>query len=106
MAAQYGTGEKTLKLYLIGLVLCLILTCASFGVVAYHPVAGKAAFICLSVLAIAQLFVQVIFFLRLNTNTPEARWNVLSFVFAIFVVVILVGGTLWIMYNLNYNMVH
>jgi len=100
-----GTGKKTLKAYFIGFVFCLILTFASFAV------AGKAIFgtvqsyIALAVLAVAQLFVQVIFFLRLNTS-KEGRWNVMSFLFTLLIILVIVAGSFWIMFNLNYNMMH
>jgi cytochrome o ubiquinol oxidase operon protein cyoD len=61
--------------------------------------------ISLSILAIMQLLVQCICFLRLNTS-KTGRWNVLPFLFTIFIIAIFIGGSLWIMVNLNYNMVH
>ena len=49
--------------------------------------------------ALAQLIVQIFFFLHLTAK----RWNLIIFLFTIFVVTIVVGGSLWIMYNLNNN---
>ena len=38
-------------------------------------------------------------------NTSSAgRWNLTSFVFAVLVAVILIGGTAWIMFNISENM--
>jgi cytochrome o ubiquinol oxidase operon protein cyoD len=104
-ATRYGTGAKTLKSYLIGLFLCLILTFTSFGLVIYHVLPVVPLYIALAVLAVTQLLVQIICFLRLNTS-KEGLWNSMSFFFAIVIVVILVSGTLWIMYNLDYYMTH
>jgi cytochrome o ubiquinol oxidase operon protein cyoD len=104
-ATRYGTGAKTLKSYLLGLFLCLILTFTAFGLVIYHILPAVQLYIVLAVLAVTQLFVQIICFLRLNT-TKEGLWNSMSFFFAIVIVVILVSGTLWIMYNLDYYMMH
>ena len=100
---RYGTGAKTLKSYLIGLLLCLLLTSISFGLVIQHNLSPAELYIALAVLAVIQLMVQIIFFLRLNTK-KEGLWNSMSFFFAIVIVVILVSGTLWIMYNMNYYM--
>lgn len=105
VATRYGTGRKTLKSYLTGLVLCFILTALSFILVKNHLLNTENTYIALSILAILQLMVQVICFLRLNA-TREGMWNSLSFLFALFIVAILMAGTLWIMYNLNYNMSH
>jgi cytochrome o ubiquinol oxidase operon protein cyoD len=56
----------------------------------------------LSVLAIIQLFVQLTFFLHLDRES-KPWWNNTAFAFAVIVVVILVGGSIWIMANLNYH---
>jgi len=102
---SFGNGQKTLKSYLIGLGSSLTLTIIAFALVANHLLADQSLYILLAVLAILQLFAQVTFFLRMNTS-PEGRWNLMPFLFTIFVAAILVGGSLWIMYNLNYNMMH
>lgn len=104
-AAEYGTDKKTLKAYLIGFALCLILTFVPFGLVAKQLLQPQYLYVVLMLFALIQLYVQVVFFLRLDTN-PKARWNLVSFVFAVLVILILVIGTLWIMYNLNYNMMN
>ena len=103
--SEHGTGQKTLKAYIIGLILCVILTLIAFGLVEHKPLATNDIFIALSVLAIIQLFVQAICFLRLNCS-EDGRWNLLPFLFTIFVIAVLVGGSLWIMYNLNYDMLN
>lgn len=88
---------------MIGLFLSLILTFVAFGLVGEHLLKTEALYITITALAIAQLFAQVICFLRLNV-TSEGRWNSLAFVFTVLIVGVLVGGSLWIMYNLNVNM--
>ncbi len=98
-------GEKTLASYITGFILCLILTIIPFVLVGKHLLPAKELYVILAILAVAQLFVQSAFFLRLNAS-PSGRWTLMAFLFAILVVVILVFGSLWIMYNLNYNMVH
>ena len=98
-------GEKTLASYITGLVLCLILTIIPFVLVGKALLPAKELYIILPILAVAQLFIQSAFFLRLNAS-PTGRWTLMAFLFAILVVLVLVIGSLWIMYNLNYNMVH
>lgn len=100
-----GLGKKTLPIYLLGFVLSLVLTAMAFFVVAFRWGDPIHLYLTVAILALIQLFVQVVCFLRLNAS-PEARWNLVSFVFTIVVVLVLVGGSMWIMYNLNYNMVH
>ena len=54
----------------------------------------------LAALAVAQLMVQLVFFLHLGTES-KPRWNLTVVLFALMVVVILVFGSLWIMKNIN-----
>ncbi len=102
----YGTGRKTLKSYMTGLVLSLIFTFTAFYLVGQHTLSTTALYVSLSLLAVMQLLAQVIFFLCLTNKTAEGRWNTMPFIFVIAIILLLVGGTLWIMYNLNYHMVH
>jgi cytochrome o ubiquinol oxidase operon protein cyoD len=54
-------------------------------------------------LAVAQLLVQLVFFLHLGRE-PKPRQNLVVFLFMLLVIGILVIGSLWIMHNLNYHM--
>lgn len=96
---------KTLSSYMIGFIGSLLLTLLAFAVVGKHFFSTQIAALVLMALAVVQLFVQVTFFLRLNTSA-EGRWNLMPFIFTIFVVLVVVIGSLWIMFNLNYNMMH
>ena len=57
----------------------------------------------LAVLAIAQMGVHLVFFLHITTG-PDNTNNVLALVFGILIVTLVVAGSLWIMANLNENM--
>lgn len=96
-------GKKTLKSYMIGLVLCAALTITSFGLMQYHLLSEMNLYIALALLAITQFYVQSICFIGLNTS-KEGQWHLLPYVFSILIIAILVGGSMWIMYNLNYYM--
>lgn len=102
---EFGTGHKTLKLYFIGFALCLLLTFIPFALVANQMLSPPWLYTALTILALLQLYVQVVFFLRLN-GSQKGRWNLVSFIFTIVVILVVVFGSLWIMYNLNYNMMH
>jgi cytochrome o ubiquinol oxidase operon protein cyoD len=56
--------------------------------------------------AIAQFLVQVIFFLRLTTKSPQGKINIMAFIFTGVILTSIICGSLWIMWNLNYNMMH
>lgn len=98
-----GASYGTYKLYTIGFVSSLLLTFFSFYLVAYSALPPKTLYLVIASLAIAQIFVQLVFFLHLNTH-PNSTWNLLSFLFTLVVVLVLVIGTMWIMYNLYAKM--
>ena len=54
-------------------------------------------------LAIAQMGVHLVFFLHITTG-PDNTNNVLALAFGVLIVLLLIVGSLWIMYHLNHNM--
>jgi cytochrome o ubiquinol oxidase subunit IV len=103
---EYGTGKKTLGIYSLGVALCIILTLIPFSVVMYQIGTHDQRVMVLIVSAILQFLVQVVCFLRLNVKTLQGSINVYAFVFSIIVLAVIIGGSLWIMWHLNYNMMH
>lgn len=104
-AIKYGYRKKTLGSYFVGLFLSLLFTLVAFYCVGHHLMSDMALYGLITGLALLQLFAQVVFFLRMNTS-KEGNWNTMPFLFTIVIVMVLVFGSLWIMYNLNYNMMH
>jgi cytochrome o ubiquinol oxidase operon protein cyoD len=100
---EFGNRQKTFKAYLTGLLFSFFLTLGAFGLVFTKIWDDASLYIGISVLAITQLIVQSICFLRLNAS-PAGRWNLFPFLFTLMIITFLAGGSLWIMYNLNYNM--
>ena len=99
--AHHG-WNLSFKPVILGFIFSLILTLASYRIVVhYHLSCGVLTFSLLS-LAIVQVFIQLIFFLHLGLES-KPRWNLMMFFFAVFLIVVLVGGSIWIMRNLNYN---
>ncbi len=54
-------------------------------------------------LAIAQMGVHLVFFLHITTG-PDNTNNVLALAFGVLIVLLVIGGSLWIMAHLNANM--
>lgn len=96
--------HATLKGYLTGFVLAIILTVIPFWLVMSGGL-EKSSTTALVVLAFAavQIVVHMIYFLHMNTKS-EGGWNMLALVFTIVLVVITLSGSIWIMYHLNSNM--
>jgi cytochrome o ubiquinol oxidase subunit IV len=95
-----------LKNYLLGFTLSLLLTLASFAIVWLYLETAAAPALSVAgavvVLAILQLLVQMLFFLHLGGAWE--RWNVTALLFAVLIIVFVVGGSLWIMAHLEHNM--
>ena len=98
------TGNNILKAYISGFVLSLILTVVAFLIVIKKLLSVQYLYIALTVLVLIQLIVQVRCFLRLHSNKADKQWNIIALIFTIIVAAVIVIGSLWIMYNLNYNM--
>ncbi len=90
----------TLKSYVTGFVLSVMLTLAAYFAVVNHM---QAVIWLIVILALIQLLVQLIFFLHLGQGA-DSRWNLIVLFSTFGVVCILVLGSLWIMQHLNYNM--
>ncbi len=54
-------------------------------------------------LAVVQFLVQVYYFLHLR-GEEKPRWRNWTFIYAMIMMIIVVAGSLWVMYNLNYRM--
>ena len=89
--------------YSIGLGLAILLTATSFFVAGTDLVWRPSIPVALVVLAIAQMGVHLVFFLHITTG-PDNTNNVLALAFGVLIVVLVIGGSLWIMANLNHNM--
>lgn len=96
-------GHATVRSYTIGFMLSIVLTLIPYLIVTEGLLSGWALLVSLVISAIAQLIVQLLFFLHIDASKAN-RWQLVAFLFAVLVVVILVVGTLWIMDNLDYRM--
>lgn len=86
--------------YVIGLGFAIVLTLASFGAAVTHWVWAPGLPVLLAVLAIAQMGVHLVFFLHVS-SAPDSVNTVLALAFGIFVVGLVVFGSMIIMANLN-----
>lgn len=98
-----GAAHGSVKEYIQGLILSIVLTAIPFGIVMTGAITGGVAVAIIMLCAVAQVFVQLVFFLHMNTSS-EQMWNVISAVFVVVLVAILIIGSIWIMNHLNHNM--
>jgi cytochrome o ubiquinol oxidase subunit IV len=105
--ATHTTGHDashgSFKGYMIGTALSLVLTFASFGVVMGRMVSPGVGLAAIVVLCVAQLVVQLFYFLHIGA-AREQRSNTAIFVCTAFLIAVIVGLSLWVMHNANVNM--
>ena len=98
-ANEVGRGVRG---YLIGFVLAAGLTVVSFYITRSNLVWTPSIPIALSVLAVAQMGVHLVFFLHM-TSGPDNVNNLMALAFGLLIVMLLVFGSLWIMLHLDHN---
>ncbi|MGV1831745.1 cytochrome o ubiquinol oxidase subunit IV [Agrobacterium vitis] len=100
----HEASHGSMKTYMIGFILSVILTSIPFYLVMNGSLTNKAllAGIVMGLGAI-QVVVHMIYFLHMNTKS-EGGWNMMALIFTIIVVVIALSGSLWVMHHLNTNM--
>jgi cytochrome o ubiquinol oxidase subunit IV len=105
LAQGVGEGEASgsFVTYTVGLAFALLLTAASFIVSQTNLLWTPGVPAGLAVLAIAQMGVHLVFFLHISTG-PDNTNNVLALAFGVLIVTLVVSGSLWIMANLDANM--
>lgn len=98
-----GAGRGSFKSYAAGFILSVALTAIAFALVMSGVVSRPAVLLGISGAAIVQIIVHLRYFLHLGASST-ARWNVMALVFALLIMILFVGGTIWIMYSLRYRM--
>jgi cytochrome o ubiquinol oxidase operon protein cyoD len=102
--------NMTLSSYITGFILSLLCTFAAYALATHHVPAfmaslgGVAVVALIVVLAFAQFAAQSLFFLRLGSKGEDSREKLVIFGATTFIVLLLVGGSLWIMNTLNQRM--
>lgn len=98
-----GHGAGGLSSYLSGFIASILLTAAAFGSVIYGHLSAPVTIVVIAALAVVQIVVHLVCFLHMNASSAQ-RWNVMAFAFTVVIVAVVVGGTMWVMYNANINM--
>ncbi|NOI57171.1 cytochrome o ubiquinol oxidase subunit IV [Vibrio coralliilyticus] len=90
--------------YVKGFVASLILTVIPFYFVWTQSLPETTTYVLLFGCALVQIFVHFKYFLHMEVKTSDGRWNLVSLMFTAIVVLILIAGSVWIIYNMNVNM--
>lgn len=96
---EHGGSIKT---YALGLALCCLLSALPFYWVMTAETPSMGLILAIMAMALIQIMVQLVFFLHLLEAGQQ--WTVMALVFTLVILIIVVGGSLWIMHDLNANM--
>jgi cytochrome o ubiquinol oxidase operon protein cyoD len=102
-ANSVGNSGGSVLSYTIGFALSIIFTLMAYYVVVYSGFSQQSSVAVIIGLAIVQLLVQLLFFLHMGRES-KPQWNLMVFYFMLVILGIVVVGSLWIMKNLDYNM--
>lgn len=105
VADHQHADHGSLKSYIVGFALSIILTFMSFGCVMSGAVPQHLVMPGIMVLCVAQVLVQLVFFLHLSSK-PGQRSNLSIGVFTLLIIAIIVVGSIWVMHNMNLYMMH
>lgn len=90
--------------YVVGFVLSVILTAIPFWLVMDKAISSATlTAVIVLVFAVVQIVVHMVYFLHLNTRS-EGGWSMLALIFTVVLLVIMLSGSIWVMYHLDHNM--
>ncbi|HKJ09797.1 MAG TPA: cytochrome o ubiquinol oxidase subunit IV [Gammaproteobacteria bacterium] len=98
-----GASKGTLSSYLTGFVLAIVLTIIPFWLVMSGTLSRGATIAAVFAAATVQILVHLHYFLHLDRSSEE-QWNVMAIAFTAIAVVVVIGGSVWIMVNLHERM--
>jgi cytochrome o ubiquinol oxidase subunit IV len=98
-----GAGTGSIRSYATGFVLSVVLTAIPFWLVIHATFSRTATLASIFGAACMQILVHLYYFLHLNTSS-RMRWNLLALAFAALIMLLIIGGTVWIMANLRYHL--
>ena len=98
-----ASARPNVQTYLTGLALALVLTAIPFALVYFKLLAATATLLVIAIAAAIQIVVHLKYFLHLDL-TEAPRENLLALCFAATLIFIMVGGSLWIMFDLHDRM--
>lgn len=104
MKKNIGAYRRGQARYTYAYAMAAGLTFLAFAIAHGNLFTGTSLAAVLLAAAAAQLYIQSRYFLHLDDKKEVPRWRLASYVFTWLTLLIVVVGSLWIMYNLNYNM--
>lgn len=89
--------------YVVGFMLSLIFTFIPYYLVVNQIITSFSLLMTIMMFAVLQLIVQLVFFLHLGRG-PKPNWNLYSLIGTFVAILAVVGGSIFIISNITYNM--
>ncbi len=97
--AHHGWNKKITPI-VIGFLLSALCTLGAYYIVADQLLRPWMFLVVVAGLGFIQMVVQFVFFFHIGVES-KPRWNLLMLLFMALVVFLIIGGSIWIMNNLN-----
>ncbi|QIB34641.1 cytochrome o ubiquinol oxidase subunit IV [Ancylobacter pratisalsi] len=102
-ASEYEDEGRERLSYMVGLGLALLLTGAAFALVWFELLKGGAALAALGLLAFIQALVHLRYFLHIDLARSH-RDDLKLILFTVLILLLMVSGTIWILYDQHIRM--
>ena len=90
--------------YWTGFILSVLLTAPAFALVMSGVISDtRITAGIVTALAMVQIVVHMVYFLHMDGKSEEG-WSMMALIFTVIIVVIVISGSLWVMFNMNANM--
>jgi cytochrome o ubiquinol oxidase operon protein cyoD len=103
MIDSHHGWNMSYKPQFIAFVVSLILTIAAYRIVSHYQLSDTILMFTIAGLGVLQALFQLVFFMHLGLE-EKPHWGMMTFLFMVLVIIVVIGGTLWIMSNLDYNL--
>jgi len=103
MIDQHHGWNVSFKPIWIGFVISLVLVFAAYRIVDHYHLTHRLLIASIISIGCVLTVIQLIFFLHLGLEEKPC-WNLWLFILGVILILCVILGTLWIMSNLNYNL--
>lgn len=97
-AGSHDAHSGSMKSYVIGFILSIVLTILPLVVVLNDLFSKNATVIFIIIMAILQFVVQLLFFMHIR-DEQKPKYNIYALIFGLIILVTVVAGSIWIMEN-------
>lgn len=98
-----GAAHGSRRGYLMGFAASVVLTAIPFALVLAGVLDKQSTGAVVIGAALVQIVVHMVYFLHMNTRS-EGGWTFMALIFTAVLVAITLSGSIWVMHNLNENM--